>query len=70
MSEKKKCPKFENYIPEEAREHFKVARSEMREGMKTVFPVNFLDHRRAARKEMLLAVKSMVDGALERVEES
>jgi hypothetical protein len=60
---------FEDKIPEETREHIKAARQEMRESIKGLFPPEFIEHRRNARKEMLLAWRSMIDHALERMEE-
>jgi hypothetical protein len=60
---------FEDKIPEEAREHFRAARQEMRESIKDLFPPEFIEHRRAARKEMLLAWRSMIDSALKHMEE-
>jgi len=67
MTEKKetlKCP-----VPEETRQHVKTARSEMRESIKSLFPSKFVAHRQAARKEMLMAARSMINHALERIEE-
>ena len=61
--------KYENHIPEDAREHFRAARKEMREGMKTLFPEGFLDHRKGAHREMLMAWRSILDSALERMDE-
>ncbi len=61
--------KFKHEIPEEAREHYKKARLEMREAIKGFLPEGFLEHRRAARKEMMLAVRSMLDAAIEKMEE-
>ncbi len=60
---------FEDKIPEETREHIHAAREEMRESIKGLFPPEFIEHRRNARKEMLLAWRSMIDHALERMEE-
>jgi len=60
---------FEGRISEEAREHFRAARQEMRESIKGIFPPEFIEHRRAARKEMLLAWRSMIDSALKHMEE-
>jgi len=60
---------FEDKIPEEAREHFHAARAEMRESIKGFLPPEFIEHRRNARKEMLLAWRSMIDSALEHIEE-
>jgi len=61
--------KVESNIPEEAREHFRAAREEMRKGVKTLFPEGFLEHRKGAHREMLLAWRSMLDSAIERTDE-
>jgi hypothetical protein len=61
--------KFKKHIPEEAREHYKAARAEMRKGLETLLPTGFLEHRKKARHEMLLAVRSMIDAAIKRTEE-
>jgi hypothetical protein len=72
MAEKKE-PKYKprrpDWIPEEAYEHAKAARSEMRESVKALFPPEFIERRKAARKEMLLAARKVIDHAIERVEE-
>ena len=60
---------FENWIPDEAREHARAARKEMRKSIKALLPPEFVEHRRQARKEFLLAWRSMIDSALERTEE-
>lgn len=56
------------YIPEEAREHFKAAGEELRKSFESMFPPGFVEHRRAARREMLLAVRSLIDAAIEHTE--
>ena len=61
--------KFKKHIPEEARAHYKAARAEMRKGIETLLPAGFLEHRQNARKEMLLAVRSLIDAAIKRTEE-
>lgn len=61
--------KYESHIPEEAREHFRAAREEMREGVKTLLPEGFLEHRKGARREMMLAWRSMLDAAIQRMDE-
>ena len=61
---------FGHRIPDEAREHMHAARAEMRESMKTLFPPEFITHRRAARREALLAARSLIDHALQRIEEA
>ena len=47
----------------------RAAREEIRKSFETMLPPGFKEHRRAARKEMLLAFRSMIDAALEHVEE-
>ena len=67
MTERKdsnKCP-----VPKETREHVKSARSEMRKSIVSLLPPKFVEHRRAARREMLMAARSMINHALERIEE-
>jgi hypothetical protein len=61
--------KYEERIPEEARQHFRAAREEMRKGLETLFPEGFLEHRRNARREMLKAWRSMLDAAIQRMDE-
>ena len=60
---------FEDKIPEDVRRHARAAREEMRESMKAFLPPQFWEHSRKARKEMLLAWRSMIDAALERMDE-
>ena len=67
MHEKKS--RFEDEMPEEVREHFRQARKEMRESMKGFLPPGFIEHRKKARKEMLLAWRTLIDAALERMDE-
>ena len=59
---------FGDEIPEEVRGHFREARQELRESMKTFLPPGFIEHRHKARKEMLLAWRSLIDSALERMD--
>ena len=61
--------KYEQRVPEEARQHFHAAREEMRKGLETLLPEGFLEHRRGARREMLLAWRSMLDAAIQRMDE-
>jgi hypothetical protein len=60
---------FSEFIPDEAVEHARAAREEMRRSVEALFPPGFIEHRRAARREMLLAVRSVIDAALKRMEE-
>ena len=61
--------KLESRVPEEAREHFRAARQEMRKSMELLLPEGFLEHRRSARREMLLAWRSMLDAAIQHIDE-
>ena len=66
-ADKKKSHK--DYIPEDVREHMRTARDEMRKSVEGLLPQEFVEHRRAARKEMLLAFRSLIDHAIQRVDE-
>jgi len=70
MAEQKKGDKKEvqRWPPEETCQHLKAARSEMRESFKSLFPPEFIEHRHTARREMLLAVRSLIDHTLERMQ--
>ena len=59
---------FNHHIPAEAREHMMAARHEMRKSWEALLPPGFVEHRRTARREVLLAVRSLVDAALEHME--
>ncbi|HKZ43596.1 MAG TPA: hypothetical protein VJZ78_01000, partial [Anaerolineales bacterium] len=59
---------FEGKIPEETRRHFKAARQEFRKSMEGILPPGFKEHRDNARREMMLAFRSMIDASLERME--
>jgi hypothetical protein len=59
---------FREFIPEEAVEHAKAARAEMRKSYAALFPPEFVAHRRKARKNMLLAAREIINHALERIE--
>ena len=52
----------------EARDHARAARASMRRSFEELIPRGFLEHRREARREMLLAVRSLLDAAIERAE--
>ena len=60
---------FKGDMPEDVREHLRAARDEMRETVKSILPPGFVEHRRNARREMLLAWRSLIDSALERIDE-
>jgi hypothetical protein len=69
MHEKKTRYHFEDEIPEDVKEHFREARKELRESMKGFLPPGFIEHRNKARREMLLAWRSLIDAALEKMDE-
>ena len=58
-----------DFVPEEAVRHFKAARDEMRKSVEALLPPGYLEHRRAARREMLLAARSVIDAVLRRAEQ-
>lgn len=62
--------KVHRVLPEETREHLRAAGEEFRKGMEGLFPPEFVDRNRRARKEFLLAARSLIDHALDRMEES
>lgn len=59
---------YRDDIPEEVRQHVRAAREEMRESIKAFLPPGFVEHRKKARKEMLLAWRSLIDSAIERMD--
>jgi hypothetical protein len=70
MAEKSSRRKpFEDKIPEEVHQHVRAAREEVRESIKAFLPPEFIENRTKARKEMLLAWRSIIDAALEKMEE-
>ncbi len=59
-------------IPDEVLKHVANAGEELRKGVAALLPSlppEFTAHQRAARKEMLLAIRSLIDSAIERVEQ-
>jgi hypothetical protein len=54
--------------PEATREHLRSARKEMREAIKTLLPPEYITHRRAAKRELLMAARTLIDHAIERME--
>jgi hypothetical protein len=60
--------RFREFIPEEAVEHAKAARVEMRKSFAAILPPEFIAHRRTARVEMLLAAREIINHALERID--
>ena len=63
-----KRKRMSDHIPEEAKEHLKAAREEVRKSVYALVPPEFVEHRRAARKEFLLAARELISHAIERLE--
>jgi hypothetical protein len=53
---------------DEVRQHMRAARREFRESVVSLLPPEFVQHRRRARREMLLAWRGAIEAALERLE--
>jgi hypothetical protein len=60
---KTKNPEFD-----EAREHFKAAHQAMRDSMKSLIPPGYLENRRAARREVLLGLRKLLDVAIDHMD--
>ncbi|MEE9512924.1 MAG: hypothetical protein V3V46_02505 [Anaerolineales bacterium] len=70
MAEKEKSQKRSkrNYKPsEEVRQHMSNARMEIRESVLALFPPEFIEHRKVARREFLLGIRGLIDDALGRM---
>jgi len=61
--------KYEKHVPEDARKHFRAASEEMRKSFEVLMPEGFMEHRRGARREMLMAWRSVLDAAIERMDD-
>jgi hypothetical protein len=64
---------FSRIIPDEALEHARNAGEEFRRGVAALLPAlpaDFTRHRQAAGREVLLAIRSLIDSAIERMEKS
>ncbi len=59
----------EHKMPEETRQHMRAARDEFRRSVRGMIPRGFVEHQRRARREMLLAWRSMIDSRLSRLDE-
>jgi len=60
---------FEGKIPEETLKHIHAAKEEFHKSIEGMLPPGFAEHHRKARKEMLLAWRSIIDASLERMDE-
>lgn len=68
MAEKVQNQEERTWPPKEAQSHLREARSAMRESVEALFPPEFIEARRTARRELLLAARAVIDDALERTE--
>ena len=59
---------FCEFIPEEAMEHARTAREEMRKSIKAILPPEFLAHRQKARLEMLFAAREIINHTIDKLE--
>jgi hypothetical protein len=62
---------FPQVVPEEVLTHASNAREELRKGVAALMPAlpaEFTAHRRAASREILLAIRSLIDTAIDRVD--
>ncbi len=70
MAEKKTKAEVEEFDLEEwLADGIKGLRRTLKDKRPRIFPEQFREHTRAARKEMLLAVRSLLDAAIEEMEE-
>ena len=54
--------------PEATRQHLRSAREELLAAFQALFPPEFFSRKRAAKREFLMAARTMIDHALERSE--
>ncbi len=55
-------------LPEQVVEHARAASREQREALKALIPDSFWGHQKADKKETLLALRGLIDAALEELE--
>lgn len=58
----------ENPLLQEAHQHFRAAHDAMKNSWEVLLPAGFIENRRAARKEILKALRNLVDAAIEKAE--
>ena len=68
MTEKKTTQKPQDPRLEEARAHMKAAGKNMGQVFESMLPPGVCEHERAARKEFLLGLRSLLDVAIEHSE--
>lgn len=68
MVEKKTEQKPRDPKVEEAHAHFKAAHENMHKAFEAMLPPGVAEQQRAARREILLGLRSMLDSAIDHVE--
>ena len=61
---------LEGKLSDETREHLRAAREEFHKSMEGILPPGLMEHRQKAHKEMLLALRSILDASLARMDET
>ncbi|HRE28465.1 MAG TPA: hypothetical protein PK954_17610 [Anaerolineales bacterium] len=56
------------WMPDETREHLKAAAEANRKAFDSILPPGFRENRREARRQMLMAARSLIDRAIKRME--
>lgn len=57
------------WMPDETREHLKAAAEANRKAFDSILPPGFRENRREARRQVLLAARTLLDRALKRMDE-
>jgi len=70
MSEQNEPETEEMKHYKEAKSHFRAARQAMRKSVEAFLPPGVIENRRLARKEFLMGVRTLVDAAIETIEDS
>ncbi|MDR3577411.1 MAG: hypothetical protein P4L50_26410 [Anaerolineaceae bacterium] len=70
MSEQNETETEEMKRYKEAKNHFRAARQAMRKSVEAFLPPGVLENRRLARKEFLMGVRTLVDAAIDTIENS
>ena len=68
-AEPKSARKSDERASDNAVQHIKNARREVMRSWEAFLPPGFVEHSRAARKEMLLAFRDLLDAAARRLDE-
>ena len=55
-------------LPDDTLEHLRAAGTATRKSVEALLPPGFVENRREARRQLLLAARSLIDAALKRTE--